>query len=366
MKFFLSFLLPLTIPFVSVVGQSVQTPKAAQSLLGYRSFHSNLGLQEIIEVGAPVNKGNIGDLPEPPVSEEVENPQEKTSKWFSGESFAKQGTTIPKNPSTPPKPLPFDFSISGGVKVYQTNNVLRTGSGTEGSGVLETNLGTAVTVKPKKVGQYFTFIPRLDLMMQWANYGEYGDLLDYRFGMAKASLAIGMLSNWSSGIALEYNSLTSQESGNKMFHAVSPSISLQKIIPFNEKSFLMIDTTMRFSNTNRRIDFVAEGIFADDGDNVQNSLNLSYIKIFGDSGKWMLMPSIGITRSGYLKNNQDGRVDLLYNAGITGIYQWQDWLGFQTFLNYSSMSTNSKGESIPVSTFNAVDIGLAISGNYRF
>jgi hypothetical protein len=80
------------------------------------------------------------------------------------------------------------------------------------------------------------------------------------------------------------------------------------------------------------------------------------------------MPSMAVTRSLDLKNTHDGRIDYLLNLGETGIYQWKPWLGFQTFLNHSKMSTNEKGEELlgSSSSSKTFDLGFAITGNYQF
>ena len=126
----------------------------------------------------------------------------------------------------------------------------------------------------------------------------------------------------------------------------------------------MVDGMLKLSNTNREIDVLLPGIFADDGDNFQTTLNLSLIQTFGDSGKYVLMPTLGLTRSEYLKNLQDGRADLVFSAGVSGIWQALDWLSLQTFLNYSTLSTNSKGDAVGASTFDAWDAGLSVTASY--
>ena len=263
-----------------------------------------------------------------------------------------------------------DISGSTGLRAYQTSNVLRVSSGEVESGVLETNVGAAVTRSSVELGEYVTMIPRLDLMMQWANYGEdtVSDLLDYRFSLVKGSLAFSMPKEWTLTPAIEYNLLNSQATGDRMFDAFAPSINLQKATIFDEKSILLYDLTLKFNKTDGVITFSAPGVFADDGDNFQYSLNLTYIKLYGENNEWMLMPSMGVTRSGYSKNNNDGRNDYMVNLGLTGIYQWKPWLGFQAFSNFTNMSTNSKGEAILGSSSNSktFDIGAAITGNYQF
>ena len=153
-----------------------------------------------------------------------------------------------------------------------------------------------------------------------------------------------------------------------MFDAVAPSINVQKATVFNERSILLTDVSLKLANTDKVVGFAAPGIFADDGDNFQSSLSFTYVQLFGDENEWLLMPSMGVTRSLYLKDTHDGRIDYLLNLGLTGIYQWKPWLGFQTFLNFSKMSTNEKGEELlgSSSSSKTFDLGFAITGNYQF
>ena len=43
---------------------------------------------------------------------------------------------------------------------------------------------------------------------------------------------------------------------------------------------------------------------------------------------------LGITRTEYLKNNQDGRIDLIYFAGLSAIWQPLQWLSFQSPIGF--------------------------------
>ena len=153
---------------------------------------------------------------------------------------------------------------------------------------------------------------------------------------------------------------------DQMFDAVAPSLQLQKVVGLRETTFLMVDGMLKLSNTNREIDVLLPGIFADDGDNFQTTLNLSLIQTFGDSGNYVLMPTLGLTRSEYLKNTQDGRADLVFSAGMSGIWQATQWLSLQTFVNYSTLSTNSKGDAVGASTFDAWDVGVSVTASHSF
>jgi hypothetical protein len=167
---------------------------------------------------------------------------------------------------------------------------------------------------------------------------------------------------------LEYDFLHSQFTGDKLFDAVAPSLSVQKVFGINESTFFMLDGLLKYSSTKRVINFETEDIFPDDGDNLLLGLNLNFMKSFGPDGQFIIMPGIGISRTEYLRNNQDGRVDMVYFAGISGIWQPLQWLSFQTFGNFSAMNTNGAGEILlgKSSKFQAWDIGASVTANHNF
>lgn len=280
-----------------------------------------------------------------------------------------QKTNVEEHPPDLP-PIPFNLSIFGGSRAYYTDNVMRTKEGRLESGVWENSAGTSLETIPFELGQYMTLIPRLDLLMQWANYGEesVNDLLDYRFGMVKGGLNFYLPKDFLITTGLEYSILHSQFSGDKLFDSISPSLSVQKIHPFSDNTFLMMDILLKYSKTTRVIDFVADNIFPDDGDNIQATLNFNLIHTFGSDGQFIFMPGLGINRTEYLKNTQDGRVDLTYFAGLTFIWQIWDWLGVQAFTNYSTMRTNSLGKDLlgQSSSYQALDTGGSLNISHTF
>ena len=167
---------------------------------------------------------------------------------------------------------------------------------------------------------------------------------------------------------LEYDFLHSQFTGDKLFDAVAPSLSIQKIIGITDSTFLMFDGVFKYSSTEREINFISNDIFPDDGDNIQLGFNLNLMQSFGPGGQFIIMPGLGITRTEYLKNNQDGRIDLIYFAGLSAIWQPLQWLSFQTFGNFSAMNTNSIGEGLlgKSSKFQAWDLGAAVTASHTF
>ena len=126
---------------------------------------------------------------------------------------------------------------------------------------------------------------------------------------------------------------------------MAPSLSVQKILGLNESTFLLLDGMLKYSKTNRVITFPTDNIFPDDGDNLQLGLNLNLMKSFGEDGNFIIMPGMGLSRTEYLRNNQDGRVDVLIFAGISTIWQPFEWLSLQTFYNFTTMRTNKMERS---------------------
>jgi hypothetical protein len=334
-------------------GQVIKVPKP--SLPGYSGFHSNLGIQEIVEVGVPLSKKRtvVTTPPSQAVEISANSPVVKAPTSYAEPEVA--SGTNPKD----------SFSVTPqlGLRAYRTSNVLRVGSGSEeGSRVLESNIGVGISRPAVELSPYVTLIPRLDLMMQWANYGKYSDLLDYRFGLVKGGLAFGFPDGWSAGLTLDYNVLHNQKTGDRTFDSWSPAISLQKTHVLSDTSFIMGDIMIRESSTEQTVTFPAAGVFADSGDNRQYTASLTYIKQLGENGKWTFMPRMSYTLTEYLKSPSTGREDGLFSIGASLMYQWTDWLSAQTFLTNSSM--NSNADDIP--NFNATDFGLSLTASHQF
>ncbi len=334
-------------------GQGQNIPKP--SLPGYSGFHSNLGIQEIVEVGVPLSeKRKVSS----PVSKAVSN---QVTEALNPRVTQPRSQESSQAPSATDSKDSISITPQIGLRAYRTSNVLRAQSGMEkGSGVFESNIGVGISTEAKQVSPYVTLIPRLDLMMQWANYGEQSDLLDYRFGLVKGGLALGFPNDWSAGITLDYNVLHNQKTGDKTFDAWSPAISLQKLHPLSDTSFIIGDLMVRQSSTEQTVTFPAAGIFADSGDNRQYTASLTYVKVLGVDGKFTFMPRMAYTHTQYLKSPSKGRDDRLFSIGASLMYQWTEWLSAQTFLTNASMSS----DSIP--NFSATDFGLSLSASHRF
>lgn len=341
----------------------------------FSDFHSNLGRQPIVEKLPTASKNWIGATPNQIISNSKPLGSMKNRTYQTLGSPAPVSAPSIENPTTPvfdpnQQELPVELSLFASTRPYFTTNVLRTKEDEIESAVWENTIGTSLASKPIPTGQYVTLVPKLDFLMQWANYneGSISDLLNYRFGMVKGTVDVYLPLDFRISPGLEYDFLHSQFTGDKLFDAVAPSLSVQKVFGINESTFFMLDGLLKYSSTNRVINFETEDIFPDDGDNLLLGLNLNFMKSFGPDGQFIIMPGIGISRTEYLRNNQDGRVDMVYFAGISGIWQPLQWLSFQTFGNFSAMNTNGAGEILlgKSSKFQAWDIGASVTANHNF
>ena len=341
----------------------------------FSDFHSNMGRQPIVEKLPTASKNWIGATPNQIISNSKPLGSMKNRTYQTLGSPAPVSAPSIENPTTPvldpnQQELPVELSLFASTRPYFTTNVLRTKEDEIESAVWENTIGTSLASKPIPTGQYVTLVPKLDFLMQWANYneGSISDLLNYRFGMVKGTLDIYLPLDFRISPGVEYDFLHSQFSGDKLFDAVAPSVSVQKLFAINDSTFVMLDGLLKYSSTKRVITFPTDDIFPDDGDNLLLGLNLNFMKSFGPDGQFIIMPGIGISRTEYLRNNQDGRVDMVYFAGISGIWQPLQWLSFQTFGNFSAMNTNGTGEILlgKSSKFQAWDIGASVTANHNF
>jgi len=341
----------------------------------FSDFHSNMGRQPIVEKLPTASKNWIGATPNQIISNSKPLGSMKNRTYQTLGSPAPVSAPSIENPTTPvldpnQQELPVELSLFASTRPYFTTNVLRTKEDEIESAVWENTIGTSLASKPIPTGQYVTLVPKLDFLMQWANYNEdsVSDLLNYRFGMVKGTLDIYLPLDFRISPGVEYDFLHSQFSGDKLFDAVAPSVSVQKLFAINDSTFVMLDGLLKYSSTKRVITFPTDDIFPDDGDNLLLGLNLNFMKSFGPDGQFIIMPGIGISRTEYLRNNQDGRVDMVYFAGISGIWQPLQWLSFQTFGNFSAMNTNGTGEILlgKSSKFQAWDIGASVTANHNF
>ena len=289
-------------------------------------------------------------------------------QYITPDRYPKLGEEVAEDPSG--KGSGWGFSSFSSTRINRTNNVLRTSENIDGSGVWENAFGVTLSGPSLSSGEILTLIPKLDFMMQWANYDNklVKDFLNYQFGVVKAGLNFQFPGDWSLSTSLEYDFLYGQKTGDKMFDAVVPSLLLSNTVSFDETTFLLCDFSIRYSFTEKIINFAAEGIFPDDGDNLQMSLNFAFLKLFGENSQFRFMPTLGLMLARYSNNEHRGRVDFIPNVGLSVGWQPLDWLSTDLGFTYSTLSTNSKGEAILLtsSNYQAYDLSLMFSASKSF
>jgi hypothetical protein len=258
---------------------------------------------------------------------------------------------------------------------YYSYNVLRLRNGDDEAGVWENMAGASLSTREFTLGSYLTLVPRLDLLMLVASYEDkevqtqnLKKLLSYRFGLVKGGVDIGFPRDFTLSLAYEYDLLNNLDSGDKMFDAFVPSVRLSKIFELGETALLMVDGSARYSSTDRELPNPLPGQFPDDGDNLQVGFNLSLIKLLGSSGQFMVMPTLGVSRTEYLNHDNDGRVDWSTHLGLSGSWQATDWLSLELGLSYTIMRMNDVGRFLQgdASRYEAFDLGLTLMAFHAF
>jgi hypothetical protein len=267
------------------------------------------------------------------------------------------------------------MSVFANTRAYFTQNVLRLDGRKDTAGVWENMTGASLGTRSFEVGPYVTMVPRLDLLMQVASYEDkevrgtnIKELLGYRFGLVKAGLGMELPKDISLSLGYEYNLVSSLDTGDKMSDAFTPSLSIGTMWAWGETTLLMLDGMTRYSMTDRILPYPIPGQFADDGDNLQLGLSLMLIKVLGNEGQFMLMPSLSFTRSEYLKNKIDGRVDWLTTLGVNGTWQATDWLSLDLGLSCSILRMNDKGKTLQgdSSRYHSFDLGGSLMASHAF
>ena len=346
----------------------------------YSKFHSNLGSQNLVEdvredmwVGpAPTELASnvmpLGSMSNLSVrvdskhnSKELVKVPPRVNSNFPGERRFNNWTGILPRQIQPSvvnlgsmndfryqymEKLDMFLALQANSKPYWTNNALRLNQAEVDSWVWENSLSGSLESEPVVSNESVMIIPSLDLNMQFAEYQEklFKDLLSYRYSSVGIGGRMEFPNNLYFGLSMDYSILHSLNEGEKMFDAVSPSLSISKFISFNEKTLLLLNSSLKYAFTERVINFSAEGIFSDDSDNLQLSKNLTLIRLLDSDGDFRLTGGCSLILSRYLKNEHDGRVDFTGNFSTSIGWYPNDWFSAELFSSFSIFLTNSKGE----------------------
>ena len=272
------------------------------------------------------------------------------------------------------------FAVNGGLRTYHSSNVTRVSGPKQPATAFEVSAGAnAIFPEVKLNPPVLSFTPTVTVMAQRAYFGQYklgnqdwgkkdARILDYEFRLASLAAEFSAENEWKVTLTAEYDELRNFHQGSKLYNAFVPSIGLSKVFPIRKDLAVLLDTRLRYALSHTALPYKVKGVFDDDGDNLQTSLNVSLMRSMGQEGKLMVMPSLGFGRTGYLKNEMTGRADYLLLAGISASYQLNNWLSIQSFANFSHKFSNEKGEEKleAAASFDNWDIGVALTGNHLF
>lgn len=284
----------------------------------------------------------------------------------------------PSRPSAPSEPAsepPLNMSIFASTRGYYSHNVLRLNGEDDGAGVWENMAGASLSTRPFSLGSYVTMVPSLDMLMQVAAYEDkevdganLAQILGYRFGMVKTGLSFSFPRDYTLSLGYEYTMLNSLDTGDKMSDGFAPSLRLGKMFGLSETALLMLDGSARYSMSERVLPYPIPGQFADDGDNYQLGISVSLIKLWGANGQFMLMPSLSVTRSEYVRNTNEDRVDWTTTLGLNGSWQVTEWLSLDLGATWTVMQMNDLGEDLQgqAAKYQALDIGGSLTASHSF
>ncbi len=247
--------------------------------------------------------------------------------------------------------------------VYNTN-VLQVEDDVVDTVIWENSLGVSLS-NPISISSYLTLIPKLDALVQTAAYLETEQVnpkaLNYLYTMAKAGLSFEFSNDISFTPAIEFGASRGLRSFDKQFESVVPSLQLSNLFMLSETSILMLDGMLRYSLTEGQ-----KPIQQDDGDNLQIGVNLGLVKIFGPEGQFMLVNSLGLSRSNYHKHGNEGRVDWLAYTSLNLSWQILDWLNADIGTRYSNRWVNSKGNDLGITEYDALEVAVTLMANHLF
>ena len=285
----------------------------------------------------------------------------------SGKLYDEEGNTV-------------EWSLSTGFRTYHSTNVTRVSDAEQTANVMEFNIGANAVFPKIKLDIFNTqMTPRMSLLGLRSYFGRYrlrsadwrqndAQILDYEFRLASLSTDIEALGGVQLSLGIEYDELLNFREGNRLYHALVPSVALSKILALDTGQSILLEAQGKYVSSHTNLPYEIPGVFDDDGDNQQLALNASLIQPIDEEGKMLVVPSISIVRTGYLNNLMTGRTDYLFVSGVSASYQAKPWFTPQLFVNHSKKWTNQKGKDIlgAASKFKNLDAGLILSLSHSF
>ncbi len=274
----------------------------------------------------------------------------------------------------------FKFLLQADVRSYRSSNVSRSRIVVDSAAITEyTLVGRLVFPVMDSASSTFSLQPSLTLLGQRAYFGQYAidssdttddslKALDYEFHSAILDSEISLPSQWKLALSLGYDELLEFREYDKLYHALTPSLSFGRDFRFSGNGLLNLEVSADYALTKTYRQYAVEGVFDDAGDNLRTAFSLSYAKPFGSTGRVYLAPSASIMRTAYTKPDAIGRVDYLAHAELSAFVRIMPWLYLRAFGSYQDKMANDKAKSIlgDFAEYENWDAGLGLGASFSF
>ena len=274
----------------------------------------------------------------------------------------------------------FQFLFQTDVRSYRTSNVSRSRVDEDSAAITEyTLVGRLFFPATDALPSSFSLRPSLTLLAQRAYFGQYTidssdstddslKALDYEFHSAILDSEISLPSQWKLALSLGYDELLEFREYDKLYHALTPSLSFGRDFRFSGNGLLNLEVSADYALTKTYRQYAVEGVFDDAGDNLRTAFSLSYAKPFGSTGRVYLTPSASIMRTAYTKPDAIGRVDYLAHAEVSAFVRIMPWLYLRAFGNYQDKMANDKAKSIlgDYAEYENWEAGLGLGASFSF
>ncbi len=272
----------------------------------------------------------------------------------------------------------FHWILQSDTRSLRSANVARSGSAEQAASAVETTAVARLEFPVLPGPAQSSLTPSVTALWQRAWFGRFAvdgadsvdsslRALDYEFRSGSLGGEFALASGWKLSTSASYDELHDFHSGDKLYHAVAPSIGFGRSFTVGSGYLdLGVSATYAFTKTYRS--YQVAGQFDDAGDNLRSALNLAFLLPLDASGRFYLTPSLSLMRSAYDKGESVGRVDYLGHGEFALVCRFTSWLHLRAFGNYQDKRGNEKAKSALGDSAEYVnwDAGLGLGASFRF
>lgn len=273
----------------------------------------------------------------------------------------------------------FRWILQSDTRVHRSANVARSGSAEQAASAVETTAVTRLDFPVLAGPARSSFTPSATVLWQRAWFGRFAvdgsdsvdsslRALDYEFRSGSLGGEFALASGWKLSATASYDELHDFHAGDKLYHAVTPSLGFGRAFALPGGGYLDLDVSATYAFTKTYRSYQVAGQFDDAGDNLRSALNLALLFPLDDSGHFYLTPTFSLMRSAYDEGESVGRVDYLGHGELALVCRFTSWLHLRAFGNYQDKKANEKAKTALGDSAEYVnwDAGLGLGASFRF